>query len=301
VFAAEQTLRIGIEAAYPPFASKTDKGEIVGFDYDIGNALCAQMKVKCVWVEGEFDGLIPSLKVKKIDMALSSMTINEDRKKSVDFTHKYYFTSSRLVMKEGAMVDDQYASLKGKNVGVQRATTTDRYATEVFEPKGVNVKRYSNNEEIYMDLAAGRLDAIFADTIPLSDFLSMPRGKGYAFVGPELKDPKYVGEGAGIAVRKGNAELVSQLNTPSMAFARMASTRRFPRSISSPTFTATDLPLSRAGSLPQGICECHRSNVGASLLAKRSFQAIQLLDLQPFNSFKCLYTVARPMFSTLAT
>ena len=210
--AAEKTLRIGIEAAYPPFASKTQEGTIVGFDYDIGNALCAQMKVKCVWVEGEFDGLIPSLKVKKIDMALSSMTINEDRKKSVDFTHKYYFTSSRLVMKDGAVVDDQYASLKGKTVGVQRATTTDRYATEVFEPKGINVKRYSNNEEIYMDLAAGRLDAIFADTIPLSDFLSLPRGQGYAFVGPELKDPKYVGEGAGIAVRKGNSALVSELN-----------------------------------------------------------------------------------------
>jgi ABC-type amino acid transport substrate-binding protein len=122
---------------------------------------------------GEFDGLIPSLKVKKIDAALSSMTITDERKKSVDFTHKYYFTSSRLVMKEGAAVDDQYQSLKGKTIGVQRATTTDRYATE---PKGINVKRYSNNEEIYMDLAAGRLDAIFADTIPLDDFLSMPRG-----------------------------------------------------------------------------------------------------------------------------
>jgi len=213
LFAAEKTLRIGIEAAYPPFASKTDKGEIAGFDYDIGNALCAQMKVKCVWVEGEFDGLIPSLKVKKIDAALSSMTITDERKKSVDFTHKYYFTSSRLVMKKGAVVDDQYAALKGKTVGVQRATTTDRYATEVLEPKGITIKRYSNNEEIYMDLASGRVDAIFADTIPLDDFLSMPRGADYAFTGPELKDPKYVGEGAGIAVRKGNGELVSQLNS----------------------------------------------------------------------------------------
>ena len=82
----------------------------------------------------------------------------------------------------------------------------------MLEPKGVKVKRYSNNEEIYMDLASGRVDAIFADTIPLDDFLSMPRGADYAFVGPELKDPKYVGEGAGIAVRKGNGELVSQLN-----------------------------------------------------------------------------------------
>jgi len=211
-FAAEPTLRIGIEAAYPPFASKTSEGTIVGFDYDIGNALCAQMKVKCEWIEGEFDGLIPALKVKKIDAALSSMTITDERKKSVDFTHKYYFTSSRLVMKKGAVLDDHYASLKGKTVGVQRSTTTDRYATEVFEPLGIKVMRYSNNEEIYMDLASGRLDAIFADTIPLDDFLSMPRGAGYAFVGPELKDPKYVGEGAGIAVRKGNGELVSKLN-----------------------------------------------------------------------------------------
>ncbi|MCX7081573.1 MAG: ABC transporter substrate-binding protein [Pseudomonas sp.] len=212
LFAAEKTLRIGIEAAYPPFAFKTEEGKISGFDYDIGNALCAQMQVKCEWIEGEFDGLIPSLKVKKIDAALSSMTITAERKNSVDFTHKYYFTSSRLVMKKGAVVDDQYASLKGKTIGVQRSTTTDRYATEVFEPKGIKVVRYSNNEEIYMDLAAGRLDSIFADTIPLDDFLSMPRGAGYAFVGPELKDPKYVGEGAGIAVRKGNTELVSQLN-----------------------------------------------------------------------------------------
>ena len=212
VFAAEKTLRIGIEAAYPPFAFKTSEGKISGFDYDIGNALCAQMQVKCEWIEGEFDGLIPSLKVKKIDAALSSMTITEERKKSVDFTHKYYFTSSRLVMKKGAVVDDQYASLKGKTIGVQRATTTDRYATEVLEPKGIKVVRYSNNEEIYMDLASARLDAIFADTIPLEDFLSMPRGAGYAFVGPELKDPKYVGEGAGIAVRKGNKELLGELN-----------------------------------------------------------------------------------------
>lgn len=212
LLAAEKTLRIGIEAAYPPFAFKTSEGRIGGFDYDIGNALCAQMQVKCEWIEGEFDGLIPSLKVKKIDAALSSMTITDERKKSVDFTHKYYFTSSRLVMKKGAQVDDRYTSLKGKTVGVQRATTTDRFATDVFEPKGIKVVRYSNNEEIYMDLAAGRLDAIFADTIPLDDFLSMPRGADYAFVGPELKDPKYVGEGAGIAVRKGNAELVGELN-----------------------------------------------------------------------------------------
>ena len=213
LFAAEKTLRIGIEAAYPPFAFKTPDGKISGFDYDIGNALCAQMQVKCQWTEQEYDGLIPSLKVNKIDAALSSITITEERKRSVDFTNKYYFTSARLAMKAGTQVDDQYQSLKGKRIGVQRATTTDRYVSEVLAPKGVEIVRYTSNEEIFMDLVSGRLDGVFADTIPLEQgFLLTPKGEGYAFVGPELKDPKYVGEGAGIAVRKGNTQLVSELN-----------------------------------------------------------------------------------------
>ena len=213
LFAAEKTLRIGIEAAYPPFAFKTPDGNISGFDYDIGNALCAQMQAKCQWTEQEYDGLIPSLKVKKIDAALSSITITEERKRSVDFTHKYYFTSARLAMKEGSQVDEQFASLKGKRIGVQRATTTDRYVTEVLAPKGIEVVRYTSNEEIFMDLVSGRLDGVFADTIPLEQgFLNTEKGKGYAFVGPELKDPSYVGEGAGIAVRKGNTQLVTELN-----------------------------------------------------------------------------------------
>ena len=86
--AADANLRIGIEAAYPPFSFKTAEGELAGFDYDIGNALCAQMQVKCQWIEQEYDGLIPSLKVRKIDAALSSITITEERRRSVDFTRK---------------------------------------------------------------------------------------------------------------------------------------------------------------------------------------------------------------------
>ncbi|MFL4355853.1 transporter substrate-binding domain-containing protein, partial [Escherichia coli] len=83
---------IGIEAGYPPFSFKTPDGKLAGFDVDIGNALCEEMKVKCTWVEQEFDGLIPALKVRKIDAILSSMTITDERKKSVDFTNKYYHT-----------------------------------------------------------------------------------------------------------------------------------------------------------------------------------------------------------------
>ncbi|MCQ9424013.1 ABC transporter substrate-binding protein [Pseudomonas sp. LJDD11] len=213
VLADEKPLKIGIEAAYPPFASKAADGNIVGFDYDIGNALCEEMKVKCTWVEQEFDGLIPALKVRKIDAILSSMSITDDRKKSVDFTGKYYNSPARLVMKDGTVVSDSLEELKGKRIGVQRGSIHERFAREVLAPKGVAVTPYSSQNEIYLDIGAGRLDGTVADATLLQDgFLKTDAGKGYAFTGPSFTDPKYFGEGIGIAVRKGDKQNLERLN-----------------------------------------------------------------------------------------
>ena len=212
-FADEKPLKIGIEAAYPPFASKAPDGSIVGFDYDIGNALCAEMKVKCVWVEQEFDGLIPALKVRKIDAILSSMSITEDRRKSVDFSNKYYNTPARLVLKSGTQVSDGLAELKGKKIGVQRGSIHERFAQEVLQPLGVEVVPYGSQNEIYLDVAAGRLDGTLADATLLQDgFLNTDAGKGYAFAGPAFTDPKYFGDGIGIAVRKGDKADLDKIN-----------------------------------------------------------------------------------------
>ncbi|NQD95418.1 ABC transporter substrate-binding protein [Pseudomonas sp. CrR25] len=213
LLADDRPLRLGIEAAYPPFAFKTADGQIDGFDHDIGNALCAQMQVECQWVEQEFDGLIPSLKVKKVDAILSSMTITDERRKSVDFTGKYYYSPARLVMKVGTEVDADFASLKGTRIGVQRSSTTDRFASEVLAAKGVEVVRYTSQNEIYLDMLSGRLDGTLADAIPVDEaFLKTANGKGFAFVGPSFTDPQYFGEGAGIAVRKGDSELLGKLD-----------------------------------------------------------------------------------------
>ncbi|WP_339485651.1 ABC transporter substrate-binding protein [Pseudomonas sp. EL_65y_Pfl2_R95] len=206
-------LRIGIEAAYPPFAFKTPDGQITGFDYDIGNALCEQMQVKCKWIEQEFDGLIPALKVRKFDAVLSSMTITEDRLKSVDFSKKYYHTPAKLGMKAGTVINDPLVDLKGKKVGVQRASIYDRYATDVLAPAGVEVVRYSSQNEIFLDLTAGRVDATLADAVNIDDgFLKTDAGKGFALVGPDFNEKKYFGEGAGIAVRKGDTELADKIS-----------------------------------------------------------------------------------------
>lgn len=211
--ADEKPLKIGIEAAYPPFASKAPDGSIVGFDYDIGNALCAEMKVKCVWVEQEFDGLIPALKVRKIDAILSSMSITDERKQSVDFTNKYYNTPARLVMKSGTQIGADLAQIKGKKIGVQRGSIHERFATEVLKPLGAEVVPYGSQNEIYLDVAAGRLDGTLADATLLQDgFLNTDAGKGYAFAGPAFTDVKYFGDGVGIAVRKGDKANLDRIN-----------------------------------------------------------------------------------------
>ncbi|KIY41731.1 ABC transporter substrate-binding protein [Pseudomonas sp. 10-1B] len=211
--ADEGSLRIGIEAAYPPFSYRTPEGEIAGFDYDIGNALCAQMQVRCQWVVQEFDGMIPSLKVRKIDAVLSSMSITEDRLKSVDFTDKYYHTPGKFTMKAGSQILDPAQDLKGKKLGVQRASTYDRFATEQLEGAGVEVVRYAAQSEAFLDLVAGRLDATLADIVNTEEsFIKTPAGQGFALVGPDINDPRYFGRGAGIAVRKGDTANLARLN-----------------------------------------------------------------------------------------
>lgn len=211
-------LRIGIEAAYPPFAFKTPDGAITGFDFDIGNALCEEMKVKCQWIEQEFDGLIPALKVRKFDAVLSSMSITEDRKKSVDFTGKYYATPAKLAMKAGTVLNDPLVDLKGKRIGVQRSSVYDRFASDVFVAAGAEVVRYGSQNEVFLDLQAGRLDATLADSVNIDDgFLKTDAGKAFAFAGPDFTDEKYFGEGQGIAVRKGDKALAEKFSAAILA------------------------------------------------------------------------------------
>jgi arginine/ornithine transport system substrate-binding protein len=146
------------------------------------------------------------------------MSITEERKKSVDFTGKYYHTPAKLAMKAGTELKDPLVDLKGKKVGVQRASIYDRYATEVFAPAGVEVVRYSSQNEIFLDLASGRLDATLADVVNIDDgFLKTDAGKGFALVGPDYTEEKYFGNGAGIAVRKGDKALADKISAAILA------------------------------------------------------------------------------------
>ncbi|ACH65437.1 lysine-arginine-ornithine-binding periplasmic protein [Aliivibrio fischeri MJ11] len=205
-------IRFGIEGAYPPFSWTEPSGELKGFDVDIANALCKEMEARCKIVAQDWDGIIPSLLARKYDAIIAAMSITEERKKKIDFTEKYALIPNKFVAKKGTDLVMTKEGLKGVTVGVQRATTHDKYLTDNFG-KGVVLKRYGSFDEAYLDLKAGRIDTVLGDASALEEgLLNKPGGKEYEFVGPSLTDPKWFGEGFGIATRKQDKDLTEQLN-----------------------------------------------------------------------------------------
>lgn len=205
-------VRVAIEGAYPPFSQVTPEGKLIGFDVDIATALCEAMGAEPVLVTQDWDGMIPGLLARKYDTIIASMSITEERLAKVDFSNKYYQTPAKFMAKKGLIPVFSKEALKGKTVGVQRETIHDKYLTDVYG-SDVEIKRYGSLDEAYLDVDAGRVDILMADSVALTDgFLSQAKGKNYEFVGPDMVDPKWFGPGIGAAVRKDDTDLKEKLN-----------------------------------------------------------------------------------------
>jgi arginine/ornithine transport system substrate-binding protein len=205
-------LKVAIDPTYEPFTYKTPDGQPTGFDVDIANALCTQIKRKCVFVEQVWDSMIPGLMAKKYDVIISSMSITEERLAQIDFSDRYYSTAVRIVLKKTVPFDG-VASLKGKRIGVGKSTVQEKYALGELKPAGVQVVSYEAQNQVYLDIKSGRLDGTVADQVEvMGGFLSKPEGQAYQLVGPDLDDPKYFGIGPGIGLRKGEPALKEALN-----------------------------------------------------------------------------------------
>ncbi|BCQ58685.1 amino acid ABC transporter [Pseudomonas protegens] len=196
--AAAETLKMGIEAAYPPFNNKDASGQVVGFDKDIGDALCAKMKVECTVVTSDWDGIIPALNAKKFDFLISSLSITDERKQAVDFTDPYYSNKLQFIApKANTDFKTDKASLKGKIIGAQRATLAGTWLEDNLGDD-ITIKLYDTQENAYLDLTSGRLDAILADKYVNYEWLKSDAGKPYEFKG----EPMVESDKIGIAVRK---------------------------------------------------------------------------------------------------
>lgn len=200
-----------VEGAYPPFSETAADGSIVGFDIDIGMALCKQMGETCELRKVDWDGIIPALLEKKCDAIMASMSATDERKQVIDFSAKYYREPNRFVARADTDLDDTPEALVGKTVGVQRGTIHQAYMEKAYPD--TQLQLYGTQDEMILDLEAGRLDAVMASGIALdSGFLKTPAGEGFAFLGGDHYDPSVHGTGASIGVRKEDTALRDRLS-----------------------------------------------------------------------------------------
>lgn len=204
--AAQQEIKFAMEATYAPFEFMDENNQIQGFDVDLANALCEEMKAKCTFHNQAFDSLIPALKFKRYDAAISAMDITDARLKQVNFSNAYYDNSAAFISIEGKVADQ--VALEGKRVGVQNGSTHQSYLLE--QMTGVTAVPYSSYQDAFIDMKNGRIDSVFGDTAVVAEWFK--KQDNLTYVGDQVTNQEYFGNGFGIAVNKSNQELVEQLN-----------------------------------------------------------------------------------------
>ncbi|WP_432452258.1 MULTISPECIES: transporter substrate-binding domain-containing protein [unclassified Agarivorans] len=204
-----KVVRLAVDVPYEPFEYKAPDGSLTGFEVDLGNAVCAEMKVKCEWVVQAWDGIIPGLLARKYDAIFSSMSINEERAKKVLFSEPYYITPTGFFGPKASTVDPaKPETLKGLRVGVQRGTIQDTYATEHYS-KVADIKRYTTGDDLVVDLQGGRIDLVVIDyPVGVSSILDVDADKKFMSVG----EPIPLGNGVGVAARKRDKALIEMFN-----------------------------------------------------------------------------------------
>lgn len=200
------TVRIAVDVPYEPFQYKAPDGTITGFETELGNAVCAEIGVKCEWIVQGWDGLIPGLLARKFDVIMSSMSITPERAKKVMFTKGYYNTPTGWFAKKGAEID-LAGDLKDLRIGAQRGTIQDIHATDNY--KAAKVVRYNTADELALDLYGGRLDIVIVDyPVGETTILKGTKGEDYVQVGDFLQ----LGDGVGAAFRPRDKKLVEKFN-----------------------------------------------------------------------------------------
>ena len=226
-------VRIATEGAYAPWNFTDSSGKLIGFELDLARDLCRRMNVECEIVAQAWDGIIPALQAGKYDVIMAGMSITEKRKKVISFSASYFGTpASFVVLKtsglagfktdaqklsledvdagEQAAIDKIKATFKGKTIGVQVATTHENFLNAVLAGD-VDIRTYDTQENLDLDLAAGRVDAALASMSYWKPLLDSDKGKGFAAVGPTMNGGPF-GAGVGAGIRQKDTELVAMFS-----------------------------------------------------------------------------------------
>lgn len=205
---ASGVLKIGLDVGYQPFEMKAKSGKIIGFDIDLAQKFADELGVKLEIINTEWDGIIPALLSQKFHLIMGGMTINEARKKRVDFTSSYLEMGQLPLINK--KLKDTVTSIEGLNnpelTIASRIGTTGEKAAKKFFPKA-KYKSYQDRETGAMDVVFGRIDAFIYDS-PYINVFNTTKGKNrtYTF------DKPFTDEPIGLAIKKNNPKLLESLN-----------------------------------------------------------------------------------------
>ena len=205
--AAARALVVGTDAAYAPFESQNEKGEIVGFDIDVVKAVAQKAGLEVKFVNTPWEGIFNALKQGDRDLLVSSITITDERKQTMDFTAPYFDAHQLIAVRADSKVA-RFDDLKTLKVGVQTGTTGDEAISKLQGKTSTNIKRFESTPLALSELQTGGIDAVVADNGVVVNHVKNNGGDKFRTV----NDPAFTPEQYGIAVKKGNAELLAKLN-----------------------------------------------------------------------------------------
>jgi polar amino acid transport system substrate-binding protein len=198
---------VGTDAAYAPFESQNDKGEIVGFDIDVVGAVAQKAGIEVKFVNTPWEGIFNSLNQGDRDLLVSAITITDERKQTMDFSAPY-FDAQQLIAVKGDSKVAAFADLKKLKIGVQTGTTGDEVVTKLLGKNSTAVKRFESTPLALKELEAGGVDAVVADNGVVNHYVANNAAAKFKTV----SDTAFAPEQYGLAVKKGNAELLGKLN-----------------------------------------------------------------------------------------
>ncbi|KQW68795.1 MAG: basic amino acid ABC transporter substrate-binding protein [Methylibium sp.] len=198
---------VGTDAAYAPFEFQNEKGEIVGFSIDLLQAVAAKGGFEVKFVNTPWEGIFNALQQGDRDLLISSITITDERKQTMDFSTPYFDAYQLIAVKATSKVA-KFDDLKKLKVGVQTGTTGDEVVTKLQGKNSANVKRFESTPLALKELEAGGVDAVVADNGVIINYVTNNAAANFKTV----SDSAFAPEQYGIAVKKGNAELLEKVN-----------------------------------------------------------------------------------------
>lgn len=198
---------VGTDAAYAPFESQDEKGEIVGFDIDIMKAVATKGGFEVKFVNTPWEGIFNALTQGDRDLIISAVTITDERKLTMDFSDPYFDARQLIAVRTDSKVA-AFSDLVKLKVGVQTGTTGDAAVTDLLGKTSANIRRFESTPLAFKELEAGGIDAVVADNGVVEHYVANNPGGSFKTV----SDPAFVPEQLGIVVKKGNAELLAKVN-----------------------------------------------------------------------------------------